>query len=60
MRKNMGYYNEIEVDNAHIGVEVNEQGEVEVYYLMGDGEVSDRHYTCAIDHLIDDGIKFND
>ena len=53
------YYAEIEVDNAHIGVEVDANGDADAYYLMSDGELSDRHWICAMDHLQNEGIQFN-
>ena len=53
------YYAEIEVDNAHIGVEVDANGDADAYYLMSDGELSDRHWICAMDHLKNEGIQFN-
>ena len=55
----MKYYDEIEVDNKQIAVEVCEHGEVEVYYLMSDREPSDRHIACAMEPLVERGVRFN-
>ena len=56
------YYAEIEVDNELIGVEVDKRGEVFAYYLMSDSDndLTDRHFECVIEHLIEKGVPFND
>ena len=54
------YYAEIEVDNELITFEVNERGEVVAYYLMSDNDLTDRHFECVIEHLIEKGVPFND
>ena len=56
----MGYYEETEIFDRLVAIEVNDRGEVDVYNLMSDREVSDHIWICAIDHLVSEGVKFND
>jgi hypothetical protein len=56
----MSYYKEIEVDDNLLAVEVDDSGEADVYCLMSDREPSGREWECAMEHLQNEGVLFND